>query len=61
MFDLKNENGHAESVRKAAESITGLRYQDKDSRVKTAFGRKTCEGVADIIQTEIDKELEGGE
>ena len=50
---------HSPGAIRAAEIITGGSYEDKDKQYKTAYGRKTVEGIADIIDREMEQQGKG--
>jgi hypothetical protein len=52
------EYRHTNAAVRAAEIITGGKYGDKDT-YPTEWGRKTVEGIADLIENQIKADKEG--
>ena len=50
-MDTKQQGKHTAGAIHAAETITGRKYGDK-KYIYTAYGRKTTEGIADLIDRE---------
>lgn len=47
---MKNKTKHTPGAVCAAMVITGFDYSDKKRKIKTTYGDKTTEGIADIIE-----------